>query len=700
MNNGAFGENFPYSNFHDLNMDWIIKIAKDFLDQYTHIQEIIANGETSLTGLTEEGLQELTDKKEELEDLLDQWYENANEELASQLASALQTLTVRLTTYETQFEQTANALAQSAIESIPQDYTDLSNTVQDMIDTGYYPRVNIAHPDTLKSGFWSGNVGDTAQISSHAYDWCLVVPVETGKKYTCSQTNHWSMELDDDNKILKRVGPTTSVFNHTIEITEATTTKLAITFNSNRITKDEYMVMEGETLPLEYAPYDAVSMRRPLQLESEYIGAGHTSRNLAKPSLFVDGKFKSGQVGSEISETENSQFAYIQIPTLGKTKFIVSGTDFYWYTTNTLNVILQRGGDPSANLSKVVIEPTYDAVNLVVNFKPSHHPIETYMIMEGDYMPTGFEPYGAYIFNDNSETAIKNIVNNMEEVYYVGANREYTTFYGLLTALASNTNPKIIYVDAGTYDLFSELGGAEYCSDIPANASWRNYGVFIPANTKIIGIGNVQFNFTPTLEQVGNGLNILSPISITSDNVYIENIRIDASNCRYAIHDERNSNGTDMTTRHYRTFKNVYAYKHGSGYPQCLGGGIAENTDYLFDNCVFKSSLSSFSYHSNNIQGGNHSTLAIKNCVLYSTSTGDSVYALRFGNVSARNEVIDVFVNNCLIHGQVKIGLESGMTTGKQNFKVVFIKSGISESDIIWTLADGDTNDNPAECYN
>ena len=27
MNGGAFGENFPYSNFHDLNMDWIIKIA-------------------------------------------------------------------------------------------------------------------------------------------------------------------------------------------------------------------------------------------------------------------------------------------------------------------------------------------------------------------------------------------------------------------------------------------------------------------------------------------------------------------------------------------------------------------------------------------------------------------------------------------------------------------------------------------------
>ena len=37
-------EQFPYTNFHELNMDWIVKIAKDFLDQYTHIQETITTG--------------------------------------------------------------------------------------------------------------------------------------------------------------------------------------------------------------------------------------------------------------------------------------------------------------------------------------------------------------------------------------------------------------------------------------------------------------------------------------------------------------------------------------------------------------------------------------------------------------------------------------------------------------------------------
>lgn len=32
MNNGAFGERFPYTNFHDLNLDWIIKVIKKLTD--------------------------------------------------------------------------------------------------------------------------------------------------------------------------------------------------------------------------------------------------------------------------------------------------------------------------------------------------------------------------------------------------------------------------------------------------------------------------------------------------------------------------------------------------------------------------------------------------------------------------------------------------------------------------------------------
>lgn len=86
MNNGAFGEHFPYTNFHDLNLDWIIKIAKDFLDQYTHIEDVITDGESNLNtiieqglenigNLTDEELEQLQNKTDDLLDVLQLWYD-------------------------------------------------------------------------------------------------------------------------------------------------------------------------------------------------------------------------------------------------------------------------------------------------------------------------------------------------------------------------------------------------------------------------------------------------------------------------------------------------------------------------------------------------------------------------------------------------------------------------------------------------
>lgn len=44
MNNGAFGERFPYTNFHDLNLDWIIemvkKLTEDEEEQNRMIEEL------------------------------------------------------------------------------------------------------------------------------------------------------------------------------------------------------------------------------------------------------------------------------------------------------------------------------------------------------------------------------------------------------------------------------------------------------------------------------------------------------------------------------------------------------------------------------------------------------------------------------------------------------------------------------------
>lgn len=130
MNSGIFGEGFPYSNFHDLNTDWIIQIAKDFLDQYTHIQDVISDG---LTGLQ--------NKYDTLQSLLDNWYITHSEDIANQLADALESLNEWYITHQNYLNQTlndnilafnnaANLKTQQSIESIPPDYTTLTTDVR------------------------------------------------------------------------------------------------------------------------------------------------------------------------------------------------------------------------------------------------------------------------------------------------------------------------------------------------------------------------------------------------------------------------------------------------------------------------------------------------------------------------------------------------------------------------------------------
>lgn len=139
----ALFENFPYTNIHELNLDWIVKIAKDFLEQYTHIQQLISDGETSLTNLTESGLASLQEKADALEAALQAWYDTHSEDIANQLADALADLNAWYTEHQgyldqyltdsvAEFGRQAEQKARETIATIPADYTEVSNTVTRM----------------------------------------------------------------------------------------------------------------------------------------------------------------------------------------------------------------------------------------------------------------------------------------------------------------------------------------------------------------------------------------------------------------------------------------------------------------------------------------------------------------------------------------------------------------------------------------
>lgn len=175
MNSGAFGENFPYTNFHDMNTDWVIKIAKDFLDQYTHIQDVISNGETSLSNLTTEGIEQIETKANALEALLQAWYNTHSEDIASQLASALDDLNEALQNKITDFNTSADAKGAEVIASIPSDYSTLSNEVS-------YTSKNVVSVGGLSEPIYGE--GRTATITATRYEYNNInINFEAGKLY-------------------------------------------------------------------------------------------------------------------------------------------------------------------------------------------------------------------------------------------------------------------------------------------------------------------------------------------------------------------------------------------------------------------------------------------------------------------------------------------------------------------------------------
>ena len=125
-------EGFPYTNFHELNLDWIIKIAKDFLDQYTNIQQTITDG-----------LEDLDEKAQQLQAALDAWYEEHSEDIDQQLTQAMEDLNDWYTEHQNYLDETlsqniiafnnaADAKAALTIASIPDDYTELATTVANL----------------------------------------------------------------------------------------------------------------------------------------------------------------------------------------------------------------------------------------------------------------------------------------------------------------------------------------------------------------------------------------------------------------------------------------------------------------------------------------------------------------------------------------------------------------------------------------
>jgi len=305
MYNPFGGNKFPYTNFHELNLDWIIEIAKNFLDQYTNIQDIITQGETSLE-----------EKAQELEDLLQQWYDTHSEDIAQQLANAVEEF-ARLSGLQTQqalddFNQAAEAKGAQVIASIPADYTTLATDVLNNSNE----TDNTARHTFIDGEFWKPTTGDIIDTGTYAGMSRLEkIRCKKGDKFVLrtqiTGTPPTYMVIDSQGNILS--SGIVGVYDGLLEITDEAAYYICV--NTTLANKDSFVLYldnNNSINPLKDSIADIKS-----ELTTEFI----PSRNLVNLPEMTS---HIGYFNDDGGYQNSSNYRYYIIPVEPETSYVIS----------------------------------------------------------------------------------------------------------------------------------------------------------------------------------------------------------------------------------------------------------------------------------------------------------------------------------------------------------------------------------------
>ena len=179
------------------------------------------------------------------------------------------------------------------------------------------------------------------------------------------------------------------------------------------------------------------------------------------------------------------------------------------------------------------------------------------------------------------DTKATSIINSEPKVYRVEKNGS-GDFTKLVDAIneAVRYMDSVVYVGAGTWDIIDELG-SEYVESV----SITQRGLYLKNRVRVICSSNslITCNYTGSRADTISWLSAFNagPLGFT-----LENATIESSNCRYAIHDERDQDA-DEYNNYYINCKIKHDNTDG-GYNQCIGGGLGLNGHVIIDGCIFE----------------------------------------------------------------------------------------------------------------
>lgn len=272
-------------------------------------------------------------------------------------------------------------------------------------------------------------------------------------------------------------------------------------------------------------------------------------------------------------------------------------------------------------------------------------------------------------------------------VYNVGASRSFKTLTDLLSRIQYDTEEKVIYMDEGVYDVFTEYTtyfdgtpGKERPDDNTPVDGYFNYCLFLPQNTKLIGLGNVVLEWLPTASEITVPESTTwSVLNLWYGNNLVENIQIHCKNCRYGIHDDSHNTYTGFKNRFVNVTINQEANDSGLGFGSVTGFGFEDRSTYEFENCTFTApaNVSGLYGHDGEFGGA---VIIVRGCVINCGNSANKT-AVRYQTIREDDSNPNrVFMSGCYINGG--INLDQRRETSGQMFDVTLLHCGNPEQTV------------------
>ena len=307
-----------------------------------------------------------------------------------------------------------------------------------------------------------------------------------------------------------------------------------------------------------------------------------------------------------------------------------------------------------------IFVPTQDGVVAITGANSSSYKDTLFTLSEKLYADDSYESYLA--FSKMASIGIKK-ANGTPKIYYVEKDGS-GDFTKLSDAIVEATKymDSVVYLGDGTWDLIEEFG-SDFFNNATGGGAPRSpaRGLLLKNRIHIIGSSKSKIicNYT------GDNAVIKKWFSVFNSDIYgftLENITIEASNIRYIIHDERDSDVDSYTNRYINcNFKFDNSDNDTPGRTaQCIGGGLGLDGYIDINGCVLESIdttntgyICVVSYH--NSAGANaKSHISIRNTYL------KGLGYIRINSYGDSTEITECEITNCSMGKSVLIGHETG----------------------------------------